>query len=196
MLKIKPKIVAHPKSNPIFTLSKKNQGMTFIEVLVSLVILVTGILGAVAMQASAKKGSFDAMQRSVASAVAQDIIERIRSNSASTTMLSTYAGTYGAAARTVPANRCDKPNSLCTPANMMTNDLYEWTNMLMGADAKDGSANAGGLVGARGCITQTAQVIEVVISWEGRIKTVDGGSGSCGISSTSRRQLSMKTFIF
>ena len=54
--------------------------MTFIEVLIALVILIMGILGAVAMQATAKKGSFDAMQRSVASALAQDIIERMRGN--------------------------------------------------------------------------------------------------------------------
>ena len=61
-------------------LIKSQKGMTFIEVLVALLILVTGILGAVAMQATAKKGSFDAMQRSVASALAQDILERMRSN--------------------------------------------------------------------------------------------------------------------
>ncbi|MCI2283138.1 type IV pilus modification protein PilV [Colwellia sp. MSW7] len=60
--------------------TKKQRGMTFIEVLVSLFIMVTGILGAVAMQANAKKGSFDAMQRSLASSLTQDIIERMRSN--------------------------------------------------------------------------------------------------------------------
>ena len=72
---------------------KKTQqcGMTFIEVLIALVIMVTGILGAVAMQATAKKGSFDAMQRALASALAQDIIERMRSNDATT--LANYAGT-------------------------------------------------------------------------------------------------------
>ena len=65
--------------------SAKQKGMTFIEVLIALVIMVTGILGAVAMQATAKKGSFDAMQRSLASSLAQDIIERMRSNNATLT---------------------------------------------------------------------------------------------------------------
>ena len=61
--------------------------MTFIEVLIALVILIMGILGAVAMQATAKKGSFDAMQRSVASALAQDIIERMRGNDATALLI-------------------------------------------------------------------------------------------------------------
>ena len=62
----------------------KEKGMTFIEVLIALVIMVAGILGAVAMQATAKKGSFDAMQRSLASSLAQDMVERMRSDDSST----------------------------------------------------------------------------------------------------------------
>ena len=57
---------------------RKHQGMTLIEVMVALIILVLGILGAVGMQATAKQGSFDAMQRSIASSLAQDIVERMR----------------------------------------------------------------------------------------------------------------------
>jgi type IV pilus assembly protein PilV len=66
--------------------------MSFIEVLIALVILVTGILGAVAMQATAKKGSLDALQRSIASALTQDILERMRSNDVNE--LNNYANTY------------------------------------------------------------------------------------------------------
>ena len=75
---------------------QRQNGMTFIEVIIAMVILVVGILGAVAMQASAKKGSFDAMQRSIASALAQDILERMRSNNAGA--LNLYNGlTFGQA---------------------------------------------------------------------------------------------------
>lgn len=81
------------RTHRFFKKSHKSQkGMTLIEVLVALVILVTGIFGAVAMQASAKKGSFDAMQRSVASALAQDIIERMRSNDSDVLILENYQG--------------------------------------------------------------------------------------------------------
>lgn len=56
--------------------------------------------------------------------------------------------------------------------------------------------NAGGLVGAIGCVDITGQQVAVVISWEGRTETADGGSGDCGTSGKSRRQLSMTTFVF
>ena len=85
---------------------KKHYGMTFIEVLVALFILVSGILGAVAMQHTSKKGSFDAMQRSLATTLAQDIIERMRSNDANTTILNQYVGTYGNEERTAPSPSC------------------------------------------------------------------------------------------
>lgn len=180
----------------------KQKGMTFIEVLVAMVILVTGILGAVAMQASAKKGSFDAMQRSLASALAQDIIERMRSNSSNPNVLETYEGTYGAAANAVPALRCNTPATLCTSAQMVTNDIYEWELNLLGADVVNGAQNTGGLLGAIGCITHTNNAVTVVISWQGREAIADGAANNsalaraCGTSTNKRRQISVDAFIF
>ena len=117
----------------LFSHKTLKNGFTFIEVLVALFILVTGILGAVAMQASAKKGSFDAMQRSVASALAQDIIERMRSNDAS--VLADYArSNYGEALNSVPTKRCNTLAQLCNATEMSINDQYEWEMSLMGAD--------------------------------------------------------------
>lgn len=177
-------------------MKQKDEGMTFIEVVVALFILASGILGAVAMQTAAKKGSFDAMQRSIASSLAQDILERIRSNSADNATLVLYEGTFGAAARAVPANRCNTAAANCSAAQMATNDLYEWSELLRGGDAKIAGVNAGGLVGAIGCVDITGQQVAVVISWEGRTETADGGSGDCGTKDNSRRQLSMTTFVF
>lgn len=178
------------------------KGLTLIEVLVALFILVTGILGAVAMQASAKKGSYDAMQRSVASALAQDIIERMRSNSPTLTILESYEGTFGAAINSVPSNRCNTSATVCTPAQIVENDLYEWELNLIGADVKNSGANNGGLIGARACITHSNNNVDVVISWQGREETSDGASSnstfaqSCGSSSSKRRQIVINTFIY
>ena len=185
-----------------FSKTKNVSGMTFIEVLVSLVILVTGILGAVAMQASAKKGSFDAMQRSMASALTQDMIERMRSNTSTTAILNTYAGTYSAITA-VPTVRCNTPTALCTPVQRVTNDLYEWTQSLVGADVTSGGQNTGGLIGASGCIAEAANAVTVTISWQGREKTSDGAAATnsyavaaCGTGDTQRRQVSVKVFIY
>ncbi|WP_448246016.1 type IV pilus modification protein PilV [Thalassotalea agariperforans] len=181
---------------------RKQSGLTFIEVLVSLVILATGILGAVAMQASAKKGSFDAMQRSIASAYAQDIIERIRSNASDEATLDSYQGTYGNDSLDAPAPRCNSIGSLCTSAQMRANDLYEWERRLMGADVTEGSNLKGGLIDAQGCIEHKDNSITVVIAWQGRVSTKDSAdsennlSKSCGTGGDKRRQIIVNAFVF
>lgn len=179
---------------------KHSAGFSFIEVLVALVILASGILGAVAMQTTAKKGSFDAMQRSIASALAQDIIERMRSNDI--TELANYAGTYGAGTLT-SASRCDSAANVCTPGQLRVRDLFEWEQKLIGADTQLASANVGGLVNPTGCIAQTNNSVTVVISWQGRTEVVDGAdtavgntSTNCGTAGTTRRQVMVQAFIF
>jgi len=178
--------------------------MTLIEVLVALFILSTGILGAVAMQASAKKGSFDAMQRSMASSMAQDIVDRMRGNDAQSGALDLYSGSYGVTPLSAPANRCDATGSLCTRAEIATNDLYEWEQSLTGADVINGTANNGGLIGAVGCIEHNSNAVTIVISWEGREATSDGadadnGAFATGCGSTAdnskRRQIVVNAFI-
>lgn len=181
----------------MFSSPRQAQGMTFIEVLVALFIIVTGILGAAAMQASAKKGSFDAMQRSLASALTQDIIERMRSNSASLDVLESYEGKYGEEALSVPDVRCLSSVTLCNSAQMVTNDLYEWTQLIRGAESTVGTGNTGGLVNARGCILHTNFAVTVVVSWEGKTAINDSAKqGGCGASSDKRRQVLVEAFIY
>ncbi|REL34765.1 type IV pilus modification protein PilV [Thalassotalea euphylliae] len=173
-----------------------SRGMALIEVLVALFILATGILGAVAMQTTAKKGSFDAMQRSLASAMAQDIIERIRSNDVSEAILESYEGNYGENARPLPDNLCNNVASPCTAQQIATNDLYEWTNALQGANSKLSNNNTGGLIDARGCITHNAQLVTVVVSWAGRSEVKGAGGGNCDSSADKRRSIVLTAFLF
>ena len=172
----------------------RGKGMTFIEVLVAVFILVTGILGAVAMQATAKKGSFDAMQRSVASALAQDILERMRSNNPAA--LAAYAATdYGVSLNSPPVKRCDTIAGSCSPAEMVINDKYEWEMSLMGADVVNDGNNIAGLTGVRGCISHALNAVTVVVSWEGRTEIADAAKDSCGSAGSKRRQVIVKAFI-
>jgi len=194
----------------------KQTGMTFIEVLIALVIMVTGILGAVAMQATAKKGSFDAIQRSVASALAQDMLERMRNSAARIApgsiravipgVLNNYVGSYGAAALAVPNPACDAIGTVCTPTQLVSYDLYQWTQSLRGANVTAAGANAGGLLNARGCIAEANRVVTVTISWEGRESTQDGGAvdsngnfatnATCGTANDKRRQVHIQAVIY
>lgn len=177
--------------------------MTLIEVMVALFILSTGILGAVAMQATAKKGSFDAMQRSMASTLTQNIIERMRGNNAALTspILDLYNGDYGGSPLSAPTNRCNLPTALCTPAQLVANDLFEWEQSLIGADSRFGTIDVGGLNDVTGCINHANRTVTIAISWEGREETADGASDNtlfgqgCGSSTNKRRQIVVNAFI-
>lgn len=177
--------------------SNKNtqRGMTFLEVLIALVIMVTGILGAVAMQVTAKQGSFDAMQRSLASSLAQDIIAKIRASDP-TNLAAYVADDYGVTLNDLPSLRCAQPNALCTPAQMVTNDIYEWELALVGGDVTSEGKNRGGLIGGQGCIFQNGNALTVVVSWQGRNEIKDSKkSDGCGAASKKRRQVVVQAFI-
>lgn len=173
----------------------KQQGLTFIEVMIALVIIVTGILGAVALQATAKKSSFDAMQRSIASSLAQDMIARIRANDINS--LAAYArDDYGVALDAVPAVNCSQANAPCNAAQILASDMFEWERALIGNDVTNNGANAGGLVGGRGCIFQDGNAITVVVSWQGREAITDNQNNeNCGAAGGKRRQVVVQAFV-
>lgn len=192
-------------SNNIASIRKmqKQNGMTFLEVLVALVILVTGILGAVALQAVAKKNSFDTMQRSLASGLAQDIIERMRGNAAANLALyaagSPYSGGGGAAP--LDCNVFGNCNSVTTPTALTAHDIFEWKESLSGAGTKKGTVSVGGLVGGVGCINVTGGRVTVIISWQGRVDISDAAASDVGVECGSaaldkkRRRIVVNAFI-
>lgn len=172
----------------LFSFKRKQQkGMSFIEVLIAMVILVTGILGAVALQATAKKGSLDALQRSMASALTQDILERMRSNNI--TELANYVDSYEAV---VPAliTACYTPaTSNCTTTEIREADTLQWQYSLSS------------LIDGVGCIAVNNNQVTIVVSWQGRTITQDGASSNsddaqgCGTESASRRQVVLQAFV-
>ena len=181
---------------------KKQKGMTFLEVLIALVILVTGILGAVALQAVAKKSSFDSMQRSLASSLAQDIVERMRGNNSANIGLYQVGSPFGAGSAVATAVNCSAVASNCTPAQLAFYDLFEWEQTLMGASTLSSGLSVGGLDEGEGCISVVGNRVTVAVSWQGRTELADGagstsGDTTCGagITTNKRRQVVVNAFI-
>lgn len=173
---------------------KAQQGMTFLEVLVALAIIVTGILGAVAMQATAKQASFDAMQRSLASSLAQDIIAKMRTNNPNN--LANYIGDdYGIDPGDAPDPACNQVNVQCDAAQMSAVDIFEWELALSGGDVTNGLDARGGLVGGVGCISQVGNAVTVVVTWQGNNETTDSGRSNCGTAGATKRQVIVEAFI-
>jgi len=80
-------------------------GMTLIEVLVSLLILAIGLLGAAAIQLNALKYTDSAMLSSQASFVAHDMMERIRANPDADYTLASLAGAPASGNLAVPRDQ-------------------------------------------------------------------------------------------
>jgi type IV pilus assembly protein PilV len=178
---------------------RHQQGFSFIEVMIAFFILATGLIGTVAMQAVAKRNSYDATQRAQALAMANDVIDRIRANSS---VAASYNGNdYGAGNIVAPAPRCNAAGANCTAAEIALNDRFEWDQRLLGTDVISAGNNAGGIVGATGCVRFDAiGDLRVVISWLGREEIRDAalatGEAGCGDASADRRQVVVDTFIW
>jgi type IV pilus assembly protein PilV len=112
------------------------QGMSLIEVLVALVILGVGILGAAAIQLNALKYTDSSRMTSQASFIAYDMMDRIRANAA--------------ADYTVAAPTSDHPSVA------RDQDLYDFTRNI----AAFGGATA------TGTIERHQQVYTITIDWD------------------------------
>ena len=111
------------------------QGMTLIEVLVALLILTVGLLGAAAVQLNALKYTDSSRMTSQASFIAYDMMDRIRANSG--------------------ANYTVTPPTSANPGNARDQDLYDFTTSIV---------NFGGPT-ATGSITLNQRVYPIPIPW-------------------------------
>lgn len=126
-------------------------GITMIEILVTLVIVSIGLLGAAAMVMNGLESNRNAYLRTQASILAYDMADRIRANGG---QLATYTGfafdSEDDDAPDLPA--CFTADAGCDPAGLAAADLAQWAGALEGADggvillpaAQGGIADAGG----------------------------------------------------
>ncbi|WP_024657509.1 type IV pilus modification protein PilV [Pseudomonas syringae USA007] len=129
----------------------RQAGMTLIEVLVSVLILAIGLLGAAAIQLNALKYTDSSAMTSQASFIAYDMMDRIRANvdgnasaNGSTNVLATYALANLAAAQAA------------NPNDARAQDLYDFkTNIVTFA-----GASATGSIDVSG-----APQVTIIISW-------------------------------
>lgn len=162
------------------------QGFTLIEVLVTLLIVAIGLLAAAGLQILSKKAAFDAQQRTTATLLAQDIIERMRAN---TGQLARYHNTE---VKAEPTNQNCNSTSKCTALQLVTFDISRWWQALIGANE---SGNAGGLSNPTGCISVVGGCrVRVAIAWRGVTpisQTADSGNSNdpiantCGVTNTN-----------
>lgn len=157
-------------------LAVRQRGFTMIEVLVSLVIAVFGLLGLVGIQAFAHQAELESYQRAQGLVLMNDMVERINANRRSA---SCYAFTTGAGGTPyLGTDYSGTPNCVGTALNTQTrnlaeSDMKEWDLALKGSAEKSSGVSVGAMVGARGCVSfdSATQVYTVVVSWQGMTET-------------------------
>jgi type IV pilus assembly protein PilV len=104
-------------------LARRDAGFTLIEVLVALIVLVLGVLGAAAMTLNAVRDSKQSSLRSQASALAYEMSDLMRANrNGSAPLYQEAVFTAGPPAAKVAS--CWTTG--CVASDMATNDYYEW----------------------------------------------------------------------
>lgn len=177
-------------------------GFTLLEVLVSLIILLIGLLGIAILMLKGQRASFEGYQRQQALAMAQEMAEKIRANQGGAPYYVTgtaegagmpgRGGLLDAFEALTSDEKCLTAN--CDSAGIARNHLATWDGMLIGAaETKDVATNpVGGIIGARGCIEwsetddtkklTTLPVFWVSVAWQGEGNTVPpaNDASACG----------------
>jgi len=133
-----------------------------IEVLITFVVLVIGLLGLIGLQARTQQAELESYQRGQALVLLQDILDRMNAN-----RLDAKNGIYTTGTVTpLGGGGALTDCTAVTPPNINAKrDLCEWGNLLNGAaevapggtcTTGAGTGCIGAMLGARGCITYDA----------------------------------------
>ncbi len=153
------------------------------EVLVSVFVLSIGVLGVAGLQVTAKRSNYEATQRATATALAQDIIERMRSNPAE---LGTY--TNAGVGLTIDGATMASVSCAtdCAPATLAQYDLYELEQAANGVTEQVAGTNVGGLALPTTCISGPdggPGVYNIAVAWRGMTKLSNPTTDACGSGS-------------
>jgi type IV pilus assembly protein PilV len=186
--------------------SPRQSGFGLVEVLVTVLILAVGLLSAASLQLLSKRSNYDAAQRTTAAHLAQDLLERMRSNSAALIDYVPVGSLGGDTLGDAPAVDCSDPGTDCAPADLAGYDLWQWEDLLDGELENAGGAAAGGLSSPTACVSGPAfggtGTYSIAIAWRGMTEIADpevddcgAGEGKYGDDDRYRRVLVIRTFL-
>ena len=166
------------------------RGIGMIEVLVTLLVVSVGFLSMAGLQTVAKRSNFDAVQRTTAVILAQDVLEKMRANPLSLEEYLTASTGLGGATLTEPTHGCNSAER-CNTAQLAAYDQWLWEQSIDGATETrmlDGATTeTGGLSSPTGCVSGPAAggagVYTVTIVWRGLTSLTNVSDNECGVGS-------------
>ena len=179
---------------------KRCRGFTMIEVLVTLVILLFGLLGIAGMMAKGQRAAYEALQRQQALAMVADMAERIIGNRsqavayAAAAPLTQPAGAgYGLNyAKLLNNSTTNCATATCSADQLVSYDIAMWEGLMLGYSERlvAGTTRVGGILNANGCIVELAdtsancpippstgrrftRTLRISVAWQGSEDSVD-----------------------
>jgi len=148
---------------------RRQLGFNLIEALIALLVISVGLLGMAALQATSLKQNQSAYQRSQATLLAYDIVDRIRANEGALTGYFAASGAENAAC----VSYSGAASGTCSALNMASHDVWEWQQSLAreltsggGRVCRDSTASSAvSAAGSPDCGGATSDPIVVYVWW-------------------------------
>jgi type IV pilus assembly protein PilV len=169
----------------------RQAGFNMLEILFSLLVVTTGLLGLAGTQVVAQRAEQESYQRAQAMVLMTDIVDRINTNrkaaicyniTTNTVSGTGYLGTAGSGKYDISSYSC--PSLATNPAAVTRAqlDLNFIDQMLLGTTERIGAGSVGAMLGARTCIgfDATSQSYTVAIAWQGTTSTFSPASWPTG----------------
>lgn len=179
------------------------RGFSLIEILIALFVFAIGILTVAGLQIISKRTNYEAVQRTSATYLAYDIIERMRANPDE---LATYVDDVLGETRATPSVDCT--TAFCDHDELAEFDVWQWQQAISGvaeqASIGGVATNTGGLVNPTGCIEGIAAggqgIYTITIAWEGVAELTNANASTCGdgkygTDNEFRRLIQIETYI-
>lgn len=142
-------------------LSNREQGLTLIEILVTVIILAVGLLGVASLTMGGLKNNQSAFLRTQATLLASDMADRMRLNSAEA-----IAGSYNGFSTKSPPSAPSCGSSGCTAPQRVDADKFEWAQLVNGANGGMAMLPGGeGIIAGGGGATTAGNTFTITILW-------------------------------
>ena len=167
------------------------------EVLITMIIILIGLLGIVALQAKAQVAELEAYQRAQALIILSDIVDRINVNRATATCFDiTSNTTNGTPYLGTSTGGGHYGTSTCTASTseyntQAVNTLNAIDAILQGSAETLGGGSVGAMIGARACISYDSSselnsvagtgLYKIVVTWQGMGDLVSPTGMNCGV---------------
>jgi type IV pilus assembly protein PilV len=150
--------------------------------MVALLVFATAMTGLLLTHLEARRGAAEALQRSVATLLAQDLLERIRGNPAQAATYATLDLAGGSAGLARPQQDCT--SSACTPLQLAHYDLWHWQFQLHGFNERQEQRVLGGLASPDACISLSSHTVTLALVWLGVSAAESSDKLPCAIPDT------------